>query len=73
MIKYPKDERHYQQSIKVYTHWNANEFRTLVNYALIYIMRDHFQDISYYHNLIKFVLCLRLLKQEFVLTTRYKA
>ena len=65
-VKYPNEIKKTYRPLTAYIHFNANEYRTLMNYLLIYILQNQFQDKRYYHHLIKFILHLRLLRQDFV-------
>ena len=42
LIKYPREIKKTQRSLTAYVHFNANEFRSLINYALIYILKKDF-------------------------------
>ena len=66
LVKYPTEIKRIQRSLLSYIHFNANEFRTLGNYALIYILQNEFQDVRYYNHLVKYILFIRLLRQDFV-------
>ena len=56
----------------IVVHYNANEYRSLVNYPLIYILKNQFSDETYYYNIIKYILFLRLLRQDVVTEIIYK-
>ena len=68
-VKYPQEIKKTHRSLTSYLHFNANEFRTIAAYPLIYILKDQFSDLKYYYNLIKYILFLRLLRQDFVSET----
>ena len=37
LVKYPKEIKKTQLSLTAYVHYNANEYRSLVNYPIIFI------------------------------------
>ena len=52
LVKYPSEIKKSQRPLTAYIHYNANEHRALLNYPLIYILQNQFQDKRYYHHLI---------------------
>ena len=65
-VKYPHEVNKRQRTLTAYVHYNANEFRSLATYPLIYILQNQFKEKKYYYNLVKYLLFLRLLRQDFV-------
>jgi hypothetical protein len=66
LVKYPKEIKRNQKSITLATHYHANEYRALSSYVLIYIVKGKFYNENYYFHLIKYLLFLRLIRQELV-------
>ena len=66
LVKYPSELKKTQSTLTAYVHFNANEYRSLINYPLIYILQNQFQDRRYYYHIVKYILFLRLLRQDYV-------
>jgi hypothetical protein len=64
-VKYPK-EIHRTHLTQAISYFHANEFRSLATYSLIYLLMDKFTDLNYYYNLVKYILFLRLVRQNYV-------
>jgi hypothetical protein len=66
-VKYPKEIHRTQKSLtQAISYFHANEFRSLSTYSLIYLLMDKFTDLNYYYNLVKYILFLRLVRQNYV-------
>ena len=66
LVKYPKEIKRNQKSITLASHYHANEYRALASYALIYIVKGKFYNKNHYYHLIKYLLFLRLIRQQIV-------
>jgi hypothetical protein len=61
-IKYPREFPRTQRSIKDINIFKANEYRNLVFYSLIYVLRS-FLKPEYYHHLVLYIVFIRILSQ----------
>jgi hypothetical protein len=67
LVKYPKELKKNQKSLTLSIgHYHANEYRALVTHSLIYILKGKFRNKQHYYNLVKYILFLRLLRQDYV-------
>jgi len=63
-IKFPKNSAKYtQQSISEILNYKASEYRNLVYYSFVYILKPYMREI-YYNHLLKFLLFMRILSQK---------
>lgn len=66
LTKYPSELKKTQHTLTAYIHFNANEYRSLINYPLLYLLQNKFENQIYYYRIVKYILFLRLLRQDYV-------
>ena len=61
--RFPSEFPRSQSPLIDYKHFKANEYRSLIFYSLIYVMKS-FMHHAYYEHLIYYILFIRLLTQD---------
>ena len=65
--RYPREIKNGPKPLGTMHYWATHEFRTFFHFPAIYVFKDQWQqNRKYYYHLIKYILFLRLLSQDYV-------
>ena len=65
LTKYPSELKKTQHTLTAYIHFNANEYRSLINYPLLYLLQNKFENQIYYYRIVKGRKWFHLRKKKF--------